>query len=91
MEIIFVLIGAVLGWLGNDVYHRKAAEASEAQHRLTMLFLTTVLTTMERNGEVKLTRDAKGNLTGGVIVEMQAQGSGVSIAGCATLTDANVK
>ena len=52
----------------QSITPHDAAKDTERQTRM----LTTLLETAEQNGLVKLARDAKGEITGGRVIELRA-------------------
>jgi hypothetical protein len=65
---VFTLLGILAGWGISVYFAHDAAKDTERQTRM----LTTLLETAEQNGLVKLARDAKGEITGGRVIELRA-------------------
>jgi hypothetical protein len=75
---IFAVAGIVaeglLGWGTSAYFAREAAKDTDEQLRIAerqSRVLTTLLETTEENGLVKMARDAKGEITGGRVIELR--------------------
>jgi hypothetical protein len=65
--VLGLALGGVAGWKTAAYFAREASKETERQTRM----LTTLLVTAEEQGAVKLARDAKGDITGGRVIELR--------------------
>jgi gas vesicle protein len=67
-------IGGVVGWATSAYFARESDRDTQRELRM----MTTLLLTAEEQGLVKLARDAKGEITGGRIIELRAAAQSTS-------------
>jgi hypothetical protein len=65
---VFFVVGTAAG-LGISYYFAHEADKDTARQ---LLMLQTLLVTAEEKGDVQLYRDAKGEITGGRVIHLQA-------------------
>jgi hypothetical protein len=58
-------VGGVVGWETSAYFARESDRDTQRELRM----MTTLLLTAEQQGLVKLARDAKGDITGGRVIE----------------------
>jgi hypothetical protein len=60
-------IGGVVGWETSAYFARESDRDTQRELRM----MSTLLLTAEEQGLVKLARDAKGDITGGRVIELR--------------------
>ena len=71
-NIIFLLIGALLGWGVQHLYAARGEKLLRQNHEEILRIVRAFADVVERQGLVKWTKDAEGRITFGQIVEISA-------------------
>jgi hypothetical protein len=72
--VVSLVVGGLIGWGTAVHFARESAKDTELQLKVAetqTLMLKTLLIGAEKQGAVKLARDAKGDITGGQVIELQ--------------------
>ena len=62
--VVSFILGVVVTWVVSHVYYKRAGDELRKEAAKLRRLMTMMLTSMERQGWAKLTRDSKGDITG---------------------------
>jgi hypothetical protein len=68
-NIVCLIAGFILGWSVTHLYARRASQDSERQ----LDMLRKILLKLEKQGEMKLERNEKGEISGGTVLRIDTR------------------